>query len=228
MFQYAHTPLEGRMVQIPKLREWREARALTQVELAERAGLSSRSVAGYEAGAGARPPTVRKLAEALGVEVADLRGGPENPLGETPPSPTQPPLNGFEEERRDYGSRVWERINLLDAAAEQWQRFVDEGLYDLKKPDFELLKLVDRVSLGIVLNHGREAAAMKRASTDEERARLEQAERRLIDSNLDFWARVESALERTAATDHDELEAKRALKAQRAPWEPVLRKSRTA
>lgn len=60
------------MVQIPRLREWREARALTQVELAERAGVSSRSIAGYEAGAGARPPTVRKLADALGVEVGDL------------------------------------------------------------------------------------------------------------------------------------------------------------
>jgi transcriptional regulator with XRE-family HTH domain len=85
------------MVQIPRLREWREARALTQVELAERAGLSSRSVAGYEAGAGARPPTVRRLAEALGVEVADLRGGAERPpLGPAAASPTQPALNGFE------------------------------------------------------------------------------------------------------------------------------------
>jgi transcriptional regulator with XRE-family HTH domain len=63
------------MVEIPKLRELRERRALTQVELAERAGLSSRSVAGYEAGAGARPGTVRKLARALGVRVTDLFGG---------------------------------------------------------------------------------------------------------------------------------------------------------
>jgi transcriptional regulator with XRE-family HTH domain len=93
------------MVQIPRLREWREARALTQVELAELADLSSRSVAGYEAGAGARPPTVRRLAEALGVEVADLRGVPERPpLGPAPPS-QQPTLNGeLEEERR----AVWE------------------------------------------------------------------------------------------------------------------------
>jgi transcriptional regulator with XRE-family HTH domain len=73
------------MVQIPRLREWREARALTQVELAELADVSSRSVAGYEAGAGARPPTVRKLAEALGVGVPDLRGDPESHLAKAPP-----------------------------------------------------------------------------------------------------------------------------------------------
>src|SRR5829696_1245146 len=89
------------MVQIPRLREWRETRALSQVELAELADLSSRSVAGYEAGAGARPPTVRRLAEALGVEVADLRGVPERPpLGPASPS-QQPTLNGeLEAERR--------------------------------------------------------------------------------------------------------------------------------
>jgi transcriptional regulator with XRE-family HTH domain len=59
-------------VQIPKLRQWREARALTQEELAEKAGVSARSVAGYEAGAGARPGTVRNLAAALDIEVMDL------------------------------------------------------------------------------------------------------------------------------------------------------------
>src|SRR5215212_10430453 len=88
------------MVQIPRLREWREARALTQVELAERAGVSSRSVAGYEAGTGARPPTVRRLAEALGVEVAELRGVPERPpLGPAPTSQQLALNRELEEER---------------------------------------------------------------------------------------------------------------------------------
>jgi len=63
---------EEERVQIPKLRQWREARALTQEELAEKAGVSARSVAGYEAGAGARPGTVRNLAAALEIEVMDL------------------------------------------------------------------------------------------------------------------------------------------------------------
>jgi transcriptional regulator with XRE-family HTH domain len=77
------------MVQIPRLREWREARALTQVELAELADLSSRSVAGYEAGAGARPPTVRKLAEVLNVDITDLLGEAEHPKDNAPESPKE-------------------------------------------------------------------------------------------------------------------------------------------
>jgi excisionase family DNA binding protein len=136
---------------------------------------------------------------------------------------SEPSFNDIlEEERRYYGSHVWQRINQLDAAAEQWQQFVDEGLYDLEKLDFELLKVVDRVSLEIVLNHGREAAAMKRASTDETRARLEQAERRLIDNTLEFWSRVEKELERRKVTNLE------AFKAQREEWEQVKRSSRTA
>ena len=139
------------------------------------------------------------------------------------PASSQPDFNGLlEEERRDYGHHVWQRINLLDAAAEQWQQFIDKGLYDLKKLDFELLKVVDRVYLETVLNHGREAVAMKRASTDEERARLEQAARRLIDNNLEFWGRVEKELERRKVTDLE------AFRAWREESEQVSKNSRTA
>ncbi len=59
-------------MQIPRLRRWRERQGLTQKELADLAGVSPRSVAGYEGGDGTRPNTARKLADALGVAVADL------------------------------------------------------------------------------------------------------------------------------------------------------------
>ena len=96
------------MVQIPKLREWREARALTQVELAERAGISSRSVAGYEAGTGARLPTVRKLAAALDVEPTDLYGEVDSPLAQAPP------------ETQDYGAYL-EELGFPNEQIESWQ-----------------------------------------------------------------------------------------------------------
>ena len=86
---------------IPNLRELRELHGLTQKELADVSGVSLRSVAGYEGGAHVRPNTARKLAQALNVEVADLVETSSYPKAQAPPSPTQPPLNGFEEERRE-------------------------------------------------------------------------------------------------------------------------------
>ena len=83
-------------MQIPRLRECREAMALTQEELAERAGISARSVAGYEAGSGARPGTVRALAAALEVELPELT----RPKVEAPPSYREPTLNDVLDESR--------------------------------------------------------------------------------------------------------------------------------
>jgi transcriptional regulator with XRE-family HTH domain len=74
-------------LQVQKLRQWREFRALTQEELAEKAGISPRSVAGYEGGAGARPGTVRALAAALDVDVSALLEEPQTPKAQAPPSP---------------------------------------------------------------------------------------------------------------------------------------------
>jgi DNA-binding XRE family transcriptional regulator len=61
---------------LPRLRELREAKFLSQAELAGRAGVSRITVIELEAGrAEARWSTGRKLAEALGVDPAELVGG---------------------------------------------------------------------------------------------------------------------------------------------------------
>jgi transcriptional regulator with XRE-family HTH domain len=84
----------------PRLREWRARAALSQEELHDRSGVSRATIADLEAGnRGAQPRTIRKLAEALDVKPEVLYGASEYPLAEAPPSPEQPPLNGFEEER---------------------------------------------------------------------------------------------------------------------------------
>ena len=132
-------------------------------------------------------------------------------------SPFEPTFNDvLEDERRGYESHVREHINSLGRAADQWQRFVDEGLYDLKRLDLETLKVVDAASLALILAHATEEAEMKRAAADEQRERLEQAEQRLIDTNLDFWARVERELARSNVAYLDE------VRAERAPWKEVL------
>jgi len=57
-----------------RIRAWREHRTLTQQELADRAGVSRRTVVGLETGARRpHPTTLRALASALGATPAQLR-----------------------------------------------------------------------------------------------------------------------------------------------------------
>jgi transcriptional regulator with XRE-family HTH domain len=212
----------------PTLEALRRARVdagLTISELAKRAGVSRDTISHAEKGRHSlQGPTLSKIAYALGRAPSELLADEERLAPKAPRrSSAEPSLfNGLEAERRDYGSGVWIRINELVHAAEQWQLFLDEGLYDREKLALETLKSIDAVSLDLVLRHGREAAAMKRESTDEERERLEQAERRLIDNNLEFWGRVEDELADEKVT------YLAAVRGQRQEWKQAARNSRTA
>ncbi len=58
---------------LPQLRRLRNEAALSQMELAERSGVSRATIADLEAGKrGSQPRTLRKLADALGVKPKDL------------------------------------------------------------------------------------------------------------------------------------------------------------
>lgn len=60
-------------MQLPRLREWRERRGLTQQELADAVGVARDSISKWETlSRGAYPSTARKLAEALYIPVEDL------------------------------------------------------------------------------------------------------------------------------------------------------------
>jgi transcriptional regulator with XRE-family HTH domain len=61
------------LLKTPRLRELREHAALSQEDLAKKAGVARATIADLEAiKRPARPSTRRKLAEALGVEPAEL------------------------------------------------------------------------------------------------------------------------------------------------------------
>jgi transcriptional regulator with XRE-family HTH domain len=61
------------VVKLTRLRMWRERKALTQQQLAEKAGLTRVTVARVETGREEPyPTTVRKLADALGLEPEEL------------------------------------------------------------------------------------------------------------------------------------------------------------
>lgn len=57
---------------LTQLRRIREENALTQRQLAERAGLTQVTIIHAEKGLDTRPSTLRKLADALGVEPREL------------------------------------------------------------------------------------------------------------------------------------------------------------
>jgi transcriptional regulator with XRE-family HTH domain len=64
---------------LPRLRAVRIARALSQAELAQRSGVSRVSITRLESGdVDARFATIRKLAEALGVEPRELMAPDES------------------------------------------------------------------------------------------------------------------------------------------------------
>ena len=96
------------MPKTPRLREWRERAALSQGELAERSGTSRATIADLEAGnRGGQPKTVRRLAEALGIEPEDLYGETAYPKEFGPPD-LQQSFNGLlEAEWRAQHLGVW-------------------------------------------------------------------------------------------------------------------------
>ena len=85
-------------MQLPRLKEWRESRGLMQKELAAAAGTSEYTVLRAERGTSLRVDTARKLADALGVSVADLLESPPVPLEEPVPLGEAPEVEPLEEE----------------------------------------------------------------------------------------------------------------------------------
>ena len=59
-------------VDVEKLLELRVNQGLTQRDLARKAGISNATLSKIEHGRNTRPPTLKKLADALGVEPVDL------------------------------------------------------------------------------------------------------------------------------------------------------------
>jgi transcriptional regulator with XRE-family HTH domain len=136
---------------LERLRQIREQAGYSQQDLADESGVSQHTISEIELGR-RRPQgrTLRKLAKVLAVEVADLYGGPPIPLGEAPPSPTQPPLNGFEEQRIgiDYDACR----TALESFCGHWQpalsgkrRLERQGFEDFKAGAASLSRLAREV-----------------------------------------------------------------------------------
>jgi transcriptional regulator with XRE-family HTH domain len=113
-----------------ELREIRLRRGLSQADLSAVTGVAEFTISEIESGkrANPRPSTLRKLAQALGVEVTDLYGEVDNPLGQAPPSSIQPPLNGFEDERREALEILFDNLRIhITGTADRWIRAAETG-----------------------------------------------------------------------------------------------------
>jgi transcriptional regulator with XRE-family HTH domain len=88
------------------------------------AGVSPTTISGIESGKIRRPhlKTLLKIARALGADVGELR---ESGKAEAPPSSIQPPLNGFEEERRvdRRAAALRDALEDLRLTAERYERY---------------------------------------------------------------------------------------------------------
>jgi transcriptional regulator with XRE-family HTH domain len=147
----------------------REQAGLTQEQEAKMAGVSPTTISGIESGRITRPhlKTLLKIARALGTDVGELR---ESGKVEAPPSSTQPPLNGFGEERRED-----QRATAIRSAIEDLRRTTDrfEGYHAIQK----------------AIDEYREQWEKRLADGDFDKAALDEAGRAL----KAFWPAVTAA-----------------------------------
>jgi transcriptional regulator with XRE-family HTH domain len=74
LIQKSVAVLKGGTLRLPRLKEVRELHGWSQKKLAEESGVSRDSISNYETGhREAWPATAKRLADALGVEITDLR-----------------------------------------------------------------------------------------------------------------------------------------------------------
>lgn len=129
------------MVKLPRLKDVRRRRALTQQQLADRAGVNRVTIARIEGGKDAPfPTTVRKVAAALGVDPEELlepvaataaNGPPSAPVnGMAAGLPLDAPIMVVDEENVYRLLRsAPDLVPLINEAAEQLSRyFPDAGL----------------------------------------------------------------------------------------------------
>jgi transcriptional regulator with XRE-family HTH domain len=118
-------------LKLPRLKEVRELHGWSQKKLAEESGVSRDSISNYETGQReAWPATSRRLADALGVEIADLLQEPTSPKEVAPSSP--------DEWARERGARLhgmsgeeWDahvhRLEAVSEVEEEFRAFLKES-----------------------------------------------------------------------------------------------------
>ena len=173
---------------LPRLREWREAQGETQGTLGKGAGVALHTVHRIETGAPTTPPTARKLAEALGVSVADLVEKPPIPL-ENRPVPLAEASAGEADEA------VSGLIMAAKYHAKMGARLAGVLGPELgEREDAGDIKWLTRVSM-VLLDYGIVLKGLLENVTLPDKETAEEIVAKVMDLNA-FYARVEEALAR--------------------------------
>jgi transcriptional regulator with XRE-family HTH domain len=111
-----------------EVREIRLRRGLSQADLSAMTGVAEFTISEIESGkrANPRPSTLRKLAQALEVEVADLYGDSDAPKAEAPLL-QRSLFNGFEEERRYKLEEAKRAVQYIIGRAEWYEQELERG-----------------------------------------------------------------------------------------------------
>ncbi len=113
-------------MKLPRLKEVRELHGWSQAKLAEESDVSRDSISNYETGQReAWPATAKKLADTLGVEIADLEALAEEPALA---GKADAPKEAGPEDEQTPGSLI--DAEVLANMAELWNALLSRGLYD--------------------------------------------------------------------------------------------------
>jgi transcriptional regulator with XRE-family HTH domain len=200
---------------VDAVKEIRRRKGWSQKDLAEESGVGQDTISGIESGRHEpRPSTLRKLADALDVEVADFFREPAVPLGEAPVEA------GLAD--ADPSSKLIEAM-VLEEIAELWAEELARGLYDRRT-----LGLKHMVGGIVAMNHEAAVREDRQNFPPHFLEQLEAAEERFVAVEIQIWEAIEAADSEQAAPP-DELAARReAREAKREELREQLRGSKQA
>jgi transcriptional regulator with XRE-family HTH domain len=206
-------------LKLPRLKEVRELHGWSQAKLAEESDVSRDSISNYETGQReAWPATAKKLADALHVEIADLRE-PARELATSgkAEAPMEAGLAGADPSSRLIYAEVLEGIAGL------WAEELARGLYDRRT-----LGLKHMVGGLVAMNHEAAVREDRQNFPPHFLEQLEAAEERFVAVEIQIWEAIEAADSEQAAPP-DELAARReAREAKREELRQQLRGSKQA
>jgi transcriptional regulator with XRE-family HTH domain len=173
-----------------ELREIRLRRGLSQADLSAMTGVAEFTISEIESGkrANPRPSTLRKLAQGLGVEVTDLYGELDSPLGVAPSSQEKLFNNGVLEEERG-AQHLWAWKSYLSRRVEWCEKVLQKSQEDTFNNPF--LSLDTAIQWAIYV--GSEGAQLRDALRTEVRS--------YTDADSEIVGELHALLDRFVAVD---------------------------